>query len=278
MKAKEYFETGHLAEAIDAASAAVKANPMDMNARGFLCELLCFAGNFDRADMQLDAIGKMDAQAMMGVLLYRQLIRAEQSRQQFYNDGRLPTFIGMPTENLKLHLEASVSLRAGDLAKANELLAEAEEKRLKPTGTCNGKAFTDFRDADDLTAPFFEVLTSNGKYYWIPIEQVESIEFKERERPWDVLWRRVAMVVNGGPDGEVFLPAIYVGSAAQDDNQIKLGRATDWLAEEGQPVRGLGQRTYFVAGENEEGISIHELETLEFENPQAVIAEAPSAE
>ena len=50
------------------------------------------------------------------------------------------------------------------------------------------------------------MLTSTGKYYWIPMERVEMIEFHDPARPRDLLWRRAHMVVRGGPDGEVFLP------------------------------------------------------------------------
>ena len=71
-------------------------------------------------------------------------------------------------------------------------------------GTCDGVEFEDLRDLDDLMAPLFEVLTSNGKYYWVPIEQVELIEFRPVVRPRDLLWRRVRMVVKDGPDGEVY--------------------------------------------------------------------------
>ena len=74
---------------------------------------------------------------------------------------------------IELHLEASICLREGDQAKAAQLLAEAEESRPHPTGTCDGKPFDDLRDLDDLVAPVFEVLTSTGKYYWIPMERVE---------------------------------------------------------------------------------------------------------
>ncbi|MEI7815483.1 MAG: type VI secretion system accessory protein TagJ, partial [Coriobacteriia bacterium] len=72
------------------------------------------------------------------------------------------------------------------------------------------------------------VLTSTGKYYWIPLEAVELAEFRPPERPRDLLWRPTHMVVTDGPDGEVFLPTIYPLTFANGDDQLRLGRGTDW--------------------------------------------------
>jgi type VI secretion system protein ImpE len=256
MKAREHYQAGELPEAIAAATEEVRNNPADAGPRGFLCELLCFAGELERADRQLDALGHQDPQAMMGISLYRHLIRAEQARRDFYADGRLPEFLDTPSPVLQLHLQASIHVREGNPAEASRLLAQAEEQRPKPSGVCDDKPFADLRDADDLTASFFEVLTSNGKYYWIPTERVERIEFRAPARPRDLLWQRVHMIVRGGPDGEVYLPTLYAGTHAQDDKQLRLGRATDWRGGNGTPVRGLGLRTFLVG---DEGRTILEL-------------------
>jgi type VI secretion system protein ImpE len=160
---------------------------------------------------------------------------------------------------LLLHLEASICLREGSQDEAVGLLASAEAERPRVVGTCNGRAFEDLRDLDDLTAGVFEVLTSNGKYYWIPIERVEQVEFRAPERTRDLLWRRARMIVRDGPDGEVFLPTLYAGSHAEPGDRFRLGRATDWRGGEGEPVRGIGQRTFLVG---DEACPIMELETL----------------
>jgi type VI secretion system protein ImpE len=270
MDGKELFKAGKLAEATAAATEEVKRHPTDVSRRGFLCELLCFAGEYSRADAQLDAIGHQDPQLMLGLSMFRQLIRAEQARQQFYTDGRVPEFIAQPGPHLSRCLEASICIREGRPADAVKLLDEAESLRPIVTGVCNGQPFEGLRDVDDLTAPFFEVLTSNGKYYWIPIESVEVIEFRAPERTRDLLWRRVHMVVRGGPDGEVFLPTLYSGSAADPDEQIRIGHKTDWRGGEGTPVRGVGQRMYLIG---DDGRSILELEQLSIVSPVSESAE-----
>ncbi len=260
MDAKELFKLGQLSEALAGATEDVKRHPTDQSRRGFLCELLCFAGELQRADAQLDALAQQDPQLMLGLSMFRQLIRAEQARQQFFADGRVPEFLDLPTPSLKCCLEASVCGRDGRSAEAVALLDEAERQRPVVSGACNGKPFDGLRDVDDLTAPFFEVLTSNGKYYWIPIERVELIEFFAPERPRDLLWRRVHMVVNGGPDGEVFLPTLYAGAATDPDQRVRLGRMTDWRGGDGSPVRGAGQRMFLIG---DDGLGILELQRIE---------------
>jgi type VI secretion system protein ImpE len=259
MNARDYYATGQLKDAIAAQLAEVKQHPADSARRGFLCELLCFAGDLERVDLQLDTMGNQEPNLALGISLFRHLVRAEQARQEFYTTGRLPEFLEVPSPALKLHMQASIALREGKNQEAVQLLAAAEAQRPHPAGSCNGQAFTDLRDLDDLTASFFEVLTSNGKYYWIPTEKVESIEFHPPTRPRDLLWRRVRMIVHGGPDGEVYLPTIYAGSQADPDERMRLGRATDWRQASDAPVRGIGQRTFLVGDEARAILDMKEL-------------------
>ncbi len=264
MNASEHFRAGQLAEAVAAATAAVKSNPGSGATRLILCEMLSFTGDFERADKQLDAISELEPKAIHAVSLFRQLLRAEQARTQFYQEGRLPEFLTKPSDELQLRLQASILIRENDLPGAVLLLDQAEELRLHLSGECNGQPFDDIRDLDDLTASFLEVLTSTGKYYWIPFEAIDSLEAAPIESPRDLLWRQVQMSVRGGPEGVVYLPVLYTGSTAETDNQFRLGRTTDWRGGDGAPVRGIGQRM-LLAGDAERAIL--EIENLQFQSP-----------
>jgi type VI secretion system protein ImpE len=262
--ASELFDTGDLSASIEAALRHVRKHPTDTGSRGFLCELLCFAGQWERADKQLEAIVQQDAEAMVGAGMIRQLIRAENARSQFYREGRVPELVGEVEPLLRRHLEASVCLREGDIPRAAELLAEAEEQRKPVAGTCNGEAFGDWRDLDDLCGPFFEVLTATGKYYWLPCDQVAALEFRPPRQARDLLWRAAHVTFADQRDGEIYLPALYAQSFDTEDDRLKLGRATQWHGGDGAPVRGVGQRMFLVG---EEARSVMELERVEFERP-----------
>lgn len=275
MNVRELLQTGHLTEAVEGAIADVKQNPTDAARRFLLAELFCFQGEFERADKQLDTLMQQSSEGMVRVSQFRQILRGEIARQQFYQEGRLPEFVTEPSPALRLHLDASIAIREGQLKEAAELLEQAESLRPLVAGSLNGKPFDDFRDLDDLNSGFFEVLTSTGKYYWVPTETVTSLEFEKPERSIDLVWRTAQISVTNGPEGTVFIPTIYVGTLSQADLPLKLGRRTDWVGGEQSPVRGLGQRS-FLAGDD--AVDILQIEQIEFETAGAEATDASAAE
>jgi type VI secretion system protein ImpE len=246
MTASDAFKAGKLADAVAAGIDQVKKAPADRAKRAFLAELFLFAGELERADTQLAALDTPDAPDLMAVRLFRQLVRAETARREVFTRGRVPEFVAQPSDCVKLHLEASILLRENKLAEAAQTLAKADAIRPTVTGTCDGAAFDDFRDLDDPTAPVLEVLTAQGNYYWVPVETVELLEFHPPERPRDLYWRAAHLIVRDGPDGVVYVPALYHGSHAADRDSLKLGRETDYRGGETEPYRGLGQREFLV--------------------------------
>ena len=252
------FRAGRLDPAIAAANAEVRRRPGDLGARVLLAELLLFDGNLERADVILDAASQADPTSAVVVAEFRQLLRAETARRQLSRDGRVPEFLGDPTPALRAMLAAYVAVRAGDVTEAARQAAEAETLRPRVAGaltlTAGGTvAFDDFRDVDDLCAGYFEVLTTTGKYFWVPTERVASIAFHPPRRPRDLAWRRATISVNEGPDGEVYIPAIYDCRPPDLADDYSLGHSTDWVEEPGAPVRGVGQRV-FLAGDDARGI------------------------
>ncbi len=258
------FHAGRLQEAVEAANRAVRAAPADLGARVLLAELLLFTGNLERADVILDAAGGVEPEAAVVVAEFRQLLRAEVARRQLHRDGRVPEFLGEPTPALAAQLAMRVALRAGDAAGAAARAAEAEALRPRVPGATASAAFDDFRDADDGCAGFLEVLTTTGKYFWIPTERIETAEFHPPRRPRDLFWRRVSMSVRHGPDGDVYLPVLYVTSEPPAEDALRLGRGTEWQDGEGGLARGVGQRL-FLAGE--EALPIMECDALRFDGP-----------
>ena len=91
--AKELLDAGELSAAIEELTIEVKANPTDIWRRTFLFELLCFAGELDRAERQIDVVGVQSAQAEVGVQVYRNLLKAERARSRLLSDGLQPHFI-----------------------------------------------------------------------------------------------------------------------------------------------------------------------------------------
>jgi type VI secretion system protein ImpE len=175
--AKARLDAGDLKGAVEAALGVVKANPTNIQARTFLFELSCFAGDWDRAEKQLEVIGHQDANAMIGSMMYRQNFQNERDRIRYFNDGLAPEFVTAKPAHIDDLMNASNRLREGSTLEARTLLDKVEEERPAYPCKVNGSEFTDFRDYNDLTMCVFEVFIKDS-YVWLPFEQIRSLKFK----------------------------------------------------------------------------------------------------
>ncbi len=256
-EAGDLFRQGKLDAAVEAAGRALKRQPGDIAARLLLAELLVFTGDLARADTVVGAAETLQPEAALPVAEFRQLLRAASARRDVFRDGRVPEFLGEPTEGQQAALRALVALREGDAAAAAAAAEQAEAVRPIPRGEANGEGFEDFRDVDDVVAGSLEVLTTTGKYFWVPVDRVVSMELHAPKRPRDLVWWRCTMMVRDGPHGDVYLPVLY--EAPGEDDELRLGRRTEWSPD--APVRGRGQRLFLVG---QDALALSGLKTVEF--------------
>jgi len=229
MTARELFQAGKLNEALEVLTSQVRQNPTDLRLRTFLFELLCFAGQFDRAEKQLEVLARESPASEAGALLYRGAIYAEKTRQEFF---------------------------------ASKEFAEAGET--KPVaGSLNGKAFQSLSDADPRIGARLEVLAAGG-YLWIPFEHLASVQIAPPRRLRDLLWApamvRVSPGLKGRELGEVLLPVMSPLSWRHPDDQVRLGRLTVWEQDEEGNQIPYGQKLLLVDGEE---FPLLEVRTLE---------------
>jgi type VI secretion system protein ImpE len=179
--------------------------------------------------------------------VYQNILAAEKCRRRLFREGARPEFLLDPPDYVRLHLDAVSRLREGRLEEAAELLERSEELRPAMAGEIDGQAVEGFRDCDDLCAPILELVILRD-YIWLPLEQVRELELSPPERPRDLLWAPVRIMLHDGSARNGYLPTLYCGSHEQTDERLKLGRLTDWRGDEHGPVLGLGQRL-FLAGD-----------------------------
>ena len=67
MTARDLFQAGRLNEAVQALGSELRNDPTDAQRRTFLFELLCFAGEYDRAEKQLDILADLSKEAGVGL-------------------------------------------------------------------------------------------------------------------------------------------------------------------------------------------------------------------
>ena len=232
MTARELYQAGKLAEAVQALNAELRDNPGDAKRRTFLFELLCFAGNFDRADKQLEILAQESSDAQLGALVYRAALHAERIRSDLFQKRDYPQ-------------------TAGDSAPA------------ACSGSWNGKPFESISDMDPRIGPRLEVFAA-GQYLWLPFEHIESLEVQAPKRLRDLLWAtamlRPSAAFQGRELGEVLLPVLCPLSFQQADDALKLGRATEWKEIESGETVPVGQKMFFV---DDEEVPILELRQLQ---------------
>jgi type VI secretion system protein ImpE len=270
-QAKELFEAGKLNEAIEQVTNEVKANPLDTSRRTFLFELLCFAGDWERAEKQLDVVGHQSTQAELGAMIYRANIKAENERRRLFNEGVQPHFLKEPPAYIDLHISALNQARQGQLAEARATLNKAEEERPAISGKLNGEEFQDFRDYDDFVAPVLELIVKD-KYVWMPFEQIKSIEIKPPKQLRDLLWASARVEALDGTIGEVYVPGLYSGTSEHSDDQARLGRVTDWQQLSDDLFRTVGLKMFRV---DEEDKTLFEAQSVQF-NSASENAASPS--
>ena len=260
--AKLLLDSGNLKGAVDAALALVKSNPTNEAARIFLFELSCFAGNWERAEKQLEVIGHQDTVAMVGSKIYQQNFKAERDRINFFENGTRPETAMKAPEYVEDLIKANELIRLGKTGEARLLLDQVDVNRPAFKCTVNGEGFSDLRDYNDTTMCVFEVIIKDS-YVWLPFEQVEAIEFFERKSLRDVYWPQGKFELTNGTSGELFFPSLYVNTWKSDDDLIRLGRSVDWRDLGDEIYAGEGARIYTMDGKDK---SILDIKSIEFDH------------
>ena len=273
MTALQHYAAGDLDAATAAATEDVKSRPTDAEPRALLGQLLCVAGDLERADKMFDAVGNVSPDATVWAQLQRGLIRGELARREVFEEGRPPKLMATAGEGITLRLEALMLLREGDAAAAAaklEAAGEAAASLAAAASVRDGAADGDapaaapFLDLDDVLGAVLEVITATGEYYWIDASLLRSLDFGPTETISEQLWRPVTMTSADGQDGAVYMPTTYLDSGRSDDEAgdaaCRLGRRTTWVGDE--IVRGRGQREFQFG---EEVRAVRDLQTVTFE-------------
>jgi len=245
MNANDFYKAGKLNAAIEDQLLAVKSNPTDLGKRMFLFELCSFAGDWERAKRQIDAMQSPDPAMIRTIVNYKACLDGEEHRRKVFQEGVMPNFLVEPPAWVYHRLEAIKLMKAGQAAQAKEVLEKCDSEAPPPSLSWNNQPATHIRDCDDIYGPIIEVF-ANGGYFWLPLEQVDGITANPPKAPRDLIWFPAKVSVKGGPAGDGFLPVLYPESYASDQDPIRLGRHTDWISTEGSPVRGIGLRLFLI--------------------------------
>ena len=226
--ARELYAAGRLDSAIETLGAELRNAPADATRRTFLFELLSFAGQYDRAEKQLDVLARGGTDAELAVLPYRAALQAERVREHMFSTGDFPTGLA-PTP---------------------------------VAGTINGRPFLSIEDGDPRVGARLEVM-AGGRYMWIPFAYLETVTLEPPRMLRDLRWTPARVTTSASMRemelGEVLLPALSPGAWRLQDAELKLGRAADWEELADGSYAPVGQKVLRVDGELVPLLEVREL-------------------
>ena len=241
MQAEDLLKQGDIDGALSAIKDSVRDDPGNAESRTFLFQLLAVAGDWDRALNQLNVAGELEAKAIPMVQTYREALGCEALREQVFAGQRSPLVFGDPEQWIALALE-SVKLDAqGKHAEAAAMRDEAYEQAPAVPGTVNGEPFEWLADADSRVGPFLEAIV-NGAYYWIPMHRVATMTIEPPEDLRDLVWVPAQFSWANGGKSIALLPVRYPGTPDTPNDDLRLGRRTEWEEKGEGSYFGLGQR------------------------------------
>jgi type VI secretion system protein ImpE len=211
------YREGKLREAIKALGEELRSNPLDAKRRTFLFELLVFAGEWDRAEKQLDLLAGTNAGAAAGTLLYRSALHAERTRQAMFLNHETP-----PLTEEAVH-----------------------------SGEWNGKPFTEIGDSDPRIGANLEVFLA-GSYTWIPVHYLRKLEIEAPVNLRDLMWAQARVETSSDfrlqELGEVLIPALCPLSSRHADESVNLGRESAWEPDEAHGEIPYGAKMMLIDG------------------------------
>ncbi len=242
MDPHKYLRDGEVAAALDAVEDQVRAEPSDSRHRVFLFQLLCVLGQWYRALTQLNVAGEMDAATLGMVQVYREALANEALRVEVFAGHKTPLIFGDPEQWIALLLEALKLSASGEIARSEELRADALEAAPATAGQLNGEDFAWIADADSRIGPNLEAII-NGRYFWVPFHHIAEIRIDEPEDLRDMVWVPAELRWQNQGEAVALIPTRYPGSESSGDPQIQLARRTEWQDQGENLYAGLGQRT-----------------------------------
>jgi len=250
MPAEQSLRQGSLSEALRELQGEVRRDPANPKHRIFLFQLLALSGDWGRALTQLNVLGDLDPKSLAMVQTYREALRCEALRAEVFAGKKSPVIFGDPPEWIAQLLEAAKLVAGGHHARSQQLREKAFAAAQATPGTIDGQPFEWIADGDSRLGPVLEAVV-NGRYYWIPIQNVREMRLDEPEDLRDLVWMPAYFTWANGGESPALIPTRYPGSESSEDDQIRMSRKTEWIEHEGEVVLGQGQRMLITdAGEH----------------------------
>ena len=241
MTPEEHLKQGDIDSTLKLLQDQVRKNPASAKHRIFLFQLLAVSGQWDRAMTQLNVVGDLDDGALAMVYMYREVLNCEVFREQVFQGLREPVVFGKPPEWIGLLVQALKLTAERKDAESQTLRNKAFDAAAESMGEINGQPFVWIADADLRLGPALEAIIE-GRYFWVPFQQIRSISIEPPEDLRDVVWLPAHFTWSNGGESYGLIPTRYPDSYGHEDPLLALSRKTEWKQCSADMYLGLGQR------------------------------------
>lgn len=237
-----------LADNLTEIARQIQADPVSADLRAAFVQLLCLAGNWQRAQIQLQSWLALMPQAQPTVTLLQQAIAGEQQRAAVMSGDAQPQLPGSAwywCESLLAALRADI---AGEHARAATLRATALEQAEANPGQLQQQgqsaAFAWLMDGDSRFGPVCEAI-ANGRYYWIPFAAIQEMTFQPPVSVTDLIWRHTRVQLVDGSEQICQIPVRYPLQQGADERYLRAS-VTEWQTpgSAGDQFIGQGQKVW----------------------------------
>jgi type VI secretion system protein ImpE len=260
MNSKELIAAGQLSEARAQLILEVKQAPNDPAKRTLLFQVLAFLGEWEKAELHLDLIAATNPKSEVGVQVYKNAVNAEKERKEVLQRKKVPGFVTMTPSYLDHYFAAWDRVVESKLDDACRLFDNIKAERPSVSGTVNGRAFDGWWDTDTFLSDFLEVI-AHDRYLWIPFEAISEISIDPPKTLLELLWIPARLQTWEGLALSCYLPVVYPESCIHENDEVKMGKVTQWQHLGNRFSKGLGQHVFQVG---EEEISLLDIRQAVF--------------
>lgn len=262
MIAEECIRNGDLQGALEDLKAQIRKQPENSRFRIFFFQLLAVLGQWERALNQLKVLEKLDKDTWPMMQTYQAVVQCEALRAEIFAGRQTPLIFSEPPPWMAWLLESLRLVADGRYDQAMELRAQAFDQAPASSGTIDDQPFEWIADADSRLGPVLEIIL-NGRYFWVPFQQIRMIRISPPEDLRDLVWLPARFVWANGGEAVGFIPTRYPGSQEEEEASIQLARTTRWQEVTDGLHLGQGQR---MLATDREDYPILEIRSVEIAN------------
>lgn len=261
---KELLREGRLFDALEAAKREVRSNPVDIDLRYCLFELICATGDWNRCKAQIETLMTLGGDPSCGIGILA-ILNAAIERDRCWAGDFKPRWIGDPDADDSLLMEeleqAIQNGGEGDGYKAWTQVREFSGGMAFGPGSVDGNSFSQIATADDRLPGLIEV-SVQGEYWWLWMGSVKRIEMAARPgKLSDRRWIPARVFLEDGSVSEMTIFGFYPGTEASDNLEARLGKRLSWRELPDEIAFGQGPQVLWVDGVSR---PLHEMKVIEF--------------